>query len=252
MERQRIFWVVLTVSIFVVIVLVAGVYLLRQKPQAAVAPPGTITPITGPAPQTYEYTREKTQGQTGTTTGQPPGEPQTMHFYIGEGVEKPPTPPQPVQPEKLAVPPAPPAPQPQPQPQVQAQAQVQPRQPAKAVQAPVPAARPKALVAAPRRAAPFARAAVRPRPSRPEVDYWIQTGSYKSQSKAEELVSTLADKGLAGKVFSFDAAGATFYRVRIGPYTNHGEADKFLSIVKQIQGLETSFISQVGGVRNLN
>jgi cell division protein FtsN len=84
------------------------------------------------------------------------------------------------------------------------------------------------------------------------VDYWIQTGAYKSQSKAEELVATLADKGLTGKVFSYDAKGGTYYRVRIGPYSNHGEADKFLSIVKQIQGLESSYVAQVGGLRNLN
>ncbi len=248
MEKQRIFWVVLTVSVFVVIVLVAGVYLLRQKPQAATAPSGTITPITGPGTQIFEYSPEKPQAQPGAE--QKPGEPQTMHFYIGEGVEKPPAPPQPVQPT-----PVPPAPQPQPQaPQAQAQQpKPQPpvRPPEKVVQAPVAPAHPRVLPA-PRRSAAPVKVAVRPRPAHHEVDYWIQTGSYKSQSKAEELIATLADKGLAGKVFSYDAPAGTFYRVRIGPYTNHGEATKFLSIVKQIQGLETSFVSQVGGVRNFN
>ncbi len=235
MERQRIFWVVLTISIFVVVVLVAGVYLLRQKPQPA-TPPGAVTPITGPGTQIFEYSPEKPQVQTGPE--QKPGEPQTMHFYIGEGVEKPPAPPQPVQPTEK--PPMPPTPQPP------AQA------PQKAVQAPPVVAHPKAVMAAPRKPAAPAKVAVRPRPTHREIDYWIQTGSYKSQSKAEELIATLADKGLAGKVFSYDARGGTFYRVRIGPYTNPGEADKFLTIVKQIQGLESSFVSQVGAPRNLN
>ena len=96
------------------------------------------------------------------------------------------------------------------------------------------------------------KAVVKPKQVRRAVDYWIQTGAYKSQSKAEELISTLADKGLTGKVFSYDSHSVTYYRVRIGPYMNQGEADKFLSIIKQIQGLESSYVSQVGGVRNLN
>ncbi len=253
MERQRIFWVVLTVTIFVVIVLVAGVYLLRQKPQAAATPSGTITPITGPGTQIFEYSPEKPQTQTGAgTEQQKPGEPQTMHFYIGEGAEKPPAPPQPVQPTEK--PPVPPAPQPQAQvPQAQQpkpQPPVQP--PQKIVQAPVAPAHPRVVAAAPRRTTAPVKVAAKPHPLHREVDYWIQTGSYKSQSKAEELIATLADKGLAGKVFSYEAPAGTFYRVRIGPYTNPGEATKFLSIVKQIQGLEASFVSQVGGVRNFN
>lgn len=89
-------------------------------------------------------------------------------------------------------------------------------------------------------------------PARHAVDFWIQTGSYRSQSKADELVALLAEKGLSGRVFSFDSKTDTYYRVRIGPYANPGEADKFLSIVKQIQGLESSFVSQVGGAKNLN
>jgi cell division protein FtsN len=89
-------------------------------------------------------------------------------------------------------------------------------------------------------------------PVRHEVDFWIQTGSYKSQSKAEELVALLAEKGLSGRVFSFDSKSETYYRVRIGPYANPGEADKFLAIVKQIQGLESSYVSQVSGAKNLN
>ena len=45
MDKQKIFWVVLSVSIFVVIVLVAGVLLLKQRPVSAVATgPGTVSP----------------------------------------------------------------------------------------------------------------------------------------------------------------------------------------------------------------
>jgi len=251
MEKQKIFWVVLSVSIFVVVVLVAGVYLLRQKPQPVTSTPGTVNPITDQGTQVYEYSPEKPPAQT--PGGEKPGEPQTMHFYIGEGdkgqqtaqkpqpVEKPaPIPPTPrgtaaeqVQPPQapaqqqvLAPPALPPSTAPRTTPQTQAQAGVKkPSHPVKA--------------------------AVKPRTVR-HVDYWIQTGSYKSQSKADELVALLADKGLSGKVFSYDSNRAVFYRVRIGPYSNAAEADKFLGIVKQIQGLESSFVSQVYGTTAVN
>jgi cell division protein FtsN len=267
MEKQKIFWVVLSVSVFVVIVLIVGVYLLRQKPAAAaVTPPGAVNPITGPGPQIFEYSQQNPQGQTGTGTGtgQTPGETQTMHFYIGEGGEKgqgttpaqgtPPaqgtSPAQGTQPQAPGTLPVPTQPQAT---VIQPPAKVQPLAPTgPAVQVPVAAPHPHVVAAAPRKAQPPVKTAVKPRQARPSVDYWIQTGSYKSQSRADELVSRLADKGLPGKVFSYDSRGQTYYRVRIGPYANHGEADKFLSIVRQIQGLESSYVSQVGGLRNLN
>jgi cell division protein FtsN len=242
MERQKIFWVVLSVSVFVVIVLVVGVYLLRQKPLAASAPVGAINPITGPGPQVFEYSPQKPEDQSNQGAEQKPGEPQTLHFYIGEGAEKPQT----------SVPQASGGQPQEPGSQTQSPATSQTSQAPAVQQSPTPS-HPGTVAAVSRRPEVAARPAVKPRqPSHRIVDYWIQTGAYKSQSKAEELVATLADKGLTGNVFSYDAKGVTYYRVRIGPYSNHREADKFLSFVKQIQGLESSYISQVGGLRNLN
>jgi len=246
MEKQKIFWVVLSVSVFVVIVLVAGVYLLRQKPQAASNPPGAISPLSGPGPQVYEYSQEKQPAG----AEQKPGETQTMHFYIGEGGEKQPAGAQPqsgTQPQAGAQPRAGAAPAAGQQAAgQQAAGQPQAQRPA----AEGPGAQPAAAAALSRKAS----AAVRAKSTQPRrvIEYWIQAGSYKSQSAADELVATLSEKGLSGKVFSSDTSGTTFYRVRIGPYASKGEVDKFLSIVKQIQGLESSFVSQVSGVRNLN
>jgi cell division protein FtsN len=93
---------------------------------------------------------------------------------------------------------------------------------------------------------------VQTRTARRTVDYWIQTGSYKSQTKAEELSALLSGKGLTARLFSYSSSNVTYYRVRIGPYGNKGEAEKFLSIVKQIQGLESSYLSMVGATKNLN
>lgn len=249
MEKQKIFWVVLSVSIFVVVVLVAGVYLLRQKPQPVTSTPGTVNPITDQGTQVYEYSQEKPQAQT--PGGEKPGEPQTMRFYIGEGgdkgqqtaqkpqpVEKPsPTPPTQVQPPQAPA-----------QQQVLAPPTVPPSAPARVS----PQTGTQAAAQAVKKPShPVKQAAVKPRAVR-HVDYWIQTGSYRSQSKADELVTLLADKGLSGKVFSYDSNKAVFYRVRIGPYSNAAEADKFLGIVKQIQGLESSFVSQVYGSTAVN
>ena len=212
MEKQKIFWVVLSVSVLVVVVLVVGVFLLRQK--SPTAAPGTVTPISNPEAQVYEYTREKPAAPAGETK---PGETETMHFYIGDEGQKP-------QGEKA--------------PAAAAQPAVQPAQVS------------KIAVTPPQKKAP-AKAVPHPKVSKRTVDYWIQTGSYKSQSKAEELAALLAGKGLPGRVFSYAGKSETYFRVRIGPYGNRNEADKFLSIVKQIQGLEASYISQAGGTKKI-
>ncbi len=58
--------------------------------------------------------------------------------------------------------------------------------------------------------------------------------------------------GLAGRVFSYAKSGDTYFRVRVGPYTNKQEAEKFLAIVRKIQGLEASYISLVGATGSVN
>ncbi len=80
MEKQKIFWVVLSVSVFVVVVLVAGVFLLNQKPTAASPPPRHGQPHFGSGTQVYEYQREVSSG-----ARQSGGGPQVQRFYIGEG-----------------------------------------------------------------------------------------------------------------------------------------------------------------------
>ena len=62
-------------------------------------------------------------------------------------------------------------------------------------------------------------------------------------------MNLLQGKGLGSRMFSWTSKGATFYRVRVGPYTNKGEADKFLALVQQVQGLEASYVSMVPSTR---
>jgi cell division septation protein DedD len=220
MDRQKIFWVVLAVSVFVVVVLVVGVLLLRQKPMAALAAaPGTVSPLTDAGTQVYEYSRPAG------AEAAPGGETETMHFVIGDTGEP--------APEAAA------APATQGEPPVSAPA-------AKAAPAVAAAPAQKAPSAKPATKAPAAPAA----PKGPE--YWIQTGSYKSQTRAEELATMLEGKGLAGRVFSYSGGADTYFRVRVGPYRNKGEAEKFLSTVRQIQGLESSYISLVPRTGRVN
>jgi cell division protein FtsN len=219
MEKQKIFWVVLSVTVFVVVVLVVGVFLLKQK-TAPLAPTETVSPLSDTGTRIYEYSREAPQiaPQTAPQVPAPeakPEQPEVMKITIGgNGTGK-------AQPEKAPI------------------------QGPKVVEAkPVPEAVRKPLQA-PKK--PSVSKPARPRTAR-VVEYWIQTGSYKSQSRAEDLSRLLESKGLPGKVFSKE----TYFRVRIGPYANKEEAGKFLDIVKQIQGLESSYISSVSTARYVN
>jgi cell division protein FtsN len=241
MEKQKVFWVVLAVSVFVVVVLIVGVLLLRQHPGSA--PRATVTPMNDSGTQVFEYQRPapQTQGtgpQAGTQPGSPSGDQQTMHFYIGEG-----------SPPSGGTAGAPPAGQ---APAGQApgtQAPASPLAPVTAPAAPLaPVSAPAVQAARPRTTKPV----IATRPAKKTAEYWIQTGSYKSQSKAEELVTLLEGKGLGSRMFSYNSKNDTFYRVRVGPYTNKGEADKFLALVKKVQGLETSYVSMVPAKSSVN
>jgi cell division protein FtsN len=217
MEKQKVFWVVLSVSIFVVVVLVVGVLFLRQHPSSALLT--TVSPMNDTGTQVYEYQREAPQTPAG--TGPQAGGQQTMHFYIGEGGAQTPS-----APSAGTVPPVPAAPSAGTAQQLSA----------------APAVRPQS---APRVKPGTTKPVIPARAPRKTAGYWIQTGSYKSQTRAEELVALLESKGLGSRVFSFASKGDTFYRVRVGPYSNKGEADKFLGLVKQVQGLESSYISMI-------
>ena len=91
-----------------------------------------------------------------------------------------------------------------------------------------------------------------PRPRQMSVkEYEIQVGSYKSRNRAETINETLDTHGLGGTIRTKTIGDDTYFRVRIGPYSNQQEAGKFLDWVKKISGLEGSYISQVTRVRTV-
>ena len=86
-----------------------------------------------------------------------------------------------------------------------------------------------------------------PPPATPQVRtlYWIQTASYSQRSRAESMVETLSDQGITSRIQIKDVDGGTYFRVRVGPYAAKSEAQKFLSWIQGVDGLEGSYISQV-------
>jgi cell division septation protein DedD len=82
-------------------------------------------------------------------------------------------------------------------------------------------------------------------------EYEIQVGSYENQYRAEAVNRTLKEYGVSGMIRTRSVGDNTYYRVRIGPYANQKEAEKFLGWIKNIEGLEESYISQVSRTREV-
>jgi cell division protein FtsN len=251
MERNRVLWVIFSISLFLVVVLAGGLYLLRPvtDKETEVAT-GQASPLRGF--DVFEYVRGKSKLP---AVEQEPEEAEEMVIIVGEKEEAPPEEPEaafPQVPEK-AVPPklesqpsgtAPKAAAPA------ATAPVAPSttRPAAAASRHEPAARAPAA-STPVARAPAARApAAKPPPQPREVtvtEYWIQAGSYTSPSRAQEIAAALEEQGLDSKITTRTLSGKTYYRVRIGPYMSKGEAEKFLEWVKAVKGFESSYISMV-------
>ncbi len=102
------------------------------------------------------------------------------------------------------------------------------------------------LAAAPvRTAAPQQQAKPVEKKSVRVTEYWIQAGSFSSLAKATEVREKLSDNGALSTVSTTNVNGTNFYRVRLGPYSDQMEADKFLTWIKAVEGFENSYISEV-------
>ncbi len=56
--------------------------------------------------------------------------------------------------------------------------------------------------------------------------HYLQTGSFQTFNDAERMKAQLALIGLSAKIQSAQVNGATWYRVRVGPYDSQREADR--------------------------
>jgi DedD protein len=73
-------------------------------------------------------------------------------------------------------------------------------------------------------------------------DYWVQTGAFSTQGRAEGAKEYLATKGITSIIENRDIDGKTWYRVRVGPYISETEASYWLALVKTIDGFAESQI----------
>jgi DedD protein len=225
MEDQKLLWIVFSVVLFAVVVLASVLYFLKPKGTEPALAASGAAPTAGF--DTYEYVR-------GSSPALPVETPQPaagtdLQIVVGE--------------EPL------PAPSGETTPVTPAARTAQQVAPASAPTSRPAAAKPAAAApaATTARAAPKAsvKTAPAPAPSQPTRVYWIQTASFKSRTGAEAMVATLAESGVTGRVQVGDVGGQPYYRVRVGPYTSRDEADKFLSWIRGVRGLEQSYISVV-------
>lgn len=249
MERNRVLWVIFSVSLFLVVVLAAGLYFLRPRspegPEAAVREAPAVESF-----DPFEYVRGRS-GLPGLRERPAQGEEaEEMVIIVGEpegpaGAEPLEDGEVPVARELVPGPGPGPgfAPGPAPAPAGAVSGTAAPARPVAAPperpeRASSPAARPAPL--------PAPKPAPKPAPQPVRVaEYWIQVGSFSSRSRADELRDSLVQRGLAPKVTTRVVAGATRFRVRLGPYANKPEAEKFLQWVKALEGMEGSYISMV-------
>ncbi|MDR3343016.1 MAG: SPOR domain-containing protein [Treponema sp.] len=71
-------------------------------------------------------------------------------------------------------------------------------------------------------------------------NYWVQTGAFSTQVRAEGVKEILSAKGIAAIIENGDVNGRDVFRVRVGPYTSPNEADYWLTLIRAINGFEDS------------
>ncbi len=218
MEKNRTIWIIFSISLFSVVVLAGGLYFLRPKSEEGAAA-ASITAPAGQGFDIYEYARGRSE-----LPGLVPAGPEPYYegkeIIVGEKEEET------GKREEEAVRP------------VSVVKKVESR--------PAPAQPKKAVRAAP------TQKQVKPAPKEVRVtEYWIQTGSYQSRSRAELVAGKLSEQGLPGRITTRDLGGTAYFRVRIGPYLDRGEAEKFLNWIKSLEGFESSYISQLASRRTI-
>jgi cell division septation protein DedD len=84
------------------------------------------------------------------------------------------------------------------------------------------------------------------------TEYWIQVIATTSPDRVEMARERLREHQLSGRITTRVVDGRTFYRLRVGPYTDKREATKFLDWVNDIDGFEDSYISEEYSMRTVS
>ena len=126
------------------------------------------------------------------------------------------------------------------------EAPVPPRE-APAVQAqPKPTVSQKPAQAAVVTVQPKTQAAAFAKPAAPQVQtlYWVQTASLASRINAERARDKLAAQHMKVEIFTKETPAGLTHRVRVGPFTNNTEAKYWLNSIKKIEGFEGSYVTE--------
>jgi cell division septation protein DedD len=92
-----------------------------------------------------------------------------------------------------------------------------------------PGTQPRSKPAAPPRSAPALRTAT--------AGKWIvQAGSYTNEANARSVERKLAARGLHAYISRYHQGGRTYYRVRVGPYSDRAAAERIVTEVSRAYG----------------
>ncbi|MDR1867444.1 MAG: SPOR domain-containing protein [Treponema sp.] len=83
-------------------------------------------------------------------------------------------------------------------------------------------------------------------PTTIEYLYWVQVGSFSTQARAELVRANLKNVvSSEPTIEKIDINGTPYFRVRLGPYTNKGDADHWCETVRSIADFKGSLVWQV-------
>lgn len=238
MENSKTLIVIVSVSLFVAAVLGLGLVLFypREAPQVA----GTAGQ-SGSAGgfDAIEYLRDPDAEEPTLEAEEDTGEDEDVVIVYGETVEE--------RPEEGDVAVEEPTRQPGETQQAPERSPERRAEPAPAEPTPAEPERAEPARAAPRRAPE-----PQPEPRRVQVtEYWIQVIATTSPDRVQMARERLREHQLSGRITTRVVDGRTFYRLRVGPYTDKREATKFLDWVNDIDGFEDSYISEEYSMRTV-
>ena len=98
--------------------------------------------------------------------------------------------------------------------------------------------------AAPAKAKPLPKAKVSAPKPEMQTLYWVQIASLASRINAERARDTLAAQHMKVEIFTKETSSGLTHRVRVGPFTNNTEAAYWLKNIQTIDGFERSYISE--------
>ncbi|PIE04842.1 MAG: hypothetical protein CSA76_02140 [Spirochaetales bacterium] len=84
-----------------------------------------------------------------------------------------------------------------------------------------------------------------------ENAYWVQVFSSDNPSRAEDIRTELAEKGFPANVIAREVDGTTWYRVRIGGFSQKAEAEHYAGKLRAMDGFESSWVVQAPVTRRI-